>query len=428
LFPEWNREFPEWKRTPGGGDGEMVLCGEPGHGHGGGVKLHRILAEASEAAVAAVFEEGRVLDRVLAEAFLAHPKWGKRDRAFVAETAYETVRWRRALEFVAGDGEIAGLLSAQWTRMGYDLPGWWQWDGASQDEMRAKESELAAQPRAIRESVPDWLDQLGADELGAAWDGELHALNRRAPIVLRVNPLRVSIERARAQLAEAGIIAVPVEGVPDALQVESGKTVSAKLLDGGWVEIQDAGSQQIAPLLGVEPGMRVIDACAGAGGKTLHLATIMQNRGEIRAFDILEPKLNELRRRVARGMISNVRAECLQEGTVAKYREWADRVLLDVPCSGLGTLRRQPDLKWRLTPERLQEVRETQRKILSEYPSMLKPGGMLVYATCSVLPSENNRQAKALADSGGYEMLEELDLSPARTGWDGFYAALMKKL
>jgi 16S rRNA (cytosine967-C5)-methyltransferase len=392
------------------------------------VKLHRILAEAAAAAVAAVFEEGRVLDRVLAEAFGSHPKWGKRDRAFVAESAYETVRWRRGLEFVAGCGEIPDLLAAQWTRRGFEIPEWWQWDGVGVGEMPAREAELAAQPRAVRESVPDWLDELGAAELGAAWDDELHALNLRAPVVLRVNSMKLSMERARAQLAEAGIIAVPVEGAPDALQVEAGKTVPAKLLDGGWAEIQDAGSQQIAPLLGVEPGMRVIDACAGAGGKTLHLAALMGNRGEIRAFDILDAKLAELRRRVARGMISNVRSECLQDGTVAKHREWADRLLLDVPCSGLGTLRRQPDLKWRLTPARLQEVRETQRAILSEYPSMLKPGGCLVYATCSVLPSENRQQVQVLLDGGGFELLEEKSISPARTGWDGFYAALVRKM
>lgn len=405
-----------------------MLCGVAKWGQAGRVRLHRLLAEACASAVAAVFEEGRVLDRVLAEAFGSHPKWGKRDRAFVAETAYETVRWRRALEFVAGSRQIPGLLAAQWTRMGFDIPHWWQWDGFSVEGMRPRELELHAQPRAVRESMPDWLDDLGAAELGSVWDDELHALNLRAPVVLRVNPMKITLERARARLAEAGIITYPVEDAPDALQVEDGKTVPAKLLDGGWAQIQDAGSQQIAPLLGAEPGMRVIDACAGAGGKTLHLAALMKNRGEIRAFDILETKLSELRRRVARGMISNVRGECLHEGSMAKHREWADRLLLDVPCSGLGTLRRQPDLKWRLTPARLQGIRKTQESILSQYPSMLKPGGYLVYATCSILPSENTRQVHFLLDPGGFELLLEKNISPSRTGWDGFYAALVRKI
>lgn len=392
-----------------------------------GVRVHRGLAEQCGAVLAALFEEGCVLERGLARAFGAHPKWGKRDRAFVAESAYEVARWRRGLEFVAGSGEVAALLAAQWTRMGLEVPEWWSWRGESAEEMRRREGELGAQPRAVRESVPDWLDDLGAEELGDRWGRELAALNRRAPVVVRVNPLQVSLAEARERLAAAGVAAEPVAGAADALCLAAGRILPVRLLEEGWVEIQDAGSQQVAPLLDARPGMKVVDACAGAGGKALHLACLMENRGEILAMDVSGEKLAELRRRVARGRVSNLRTTGLGADTVARHREWADRLLLDVPCSGLGTLRRQPDLKWRLTPGRLAEVRELQRRILVEYPVMLKPGGRMVYATCSVLPSENQAQARWLLERGGFEMTGEKVVSPADSGWDGFYAAVMEK-
>jgi 16S rRNA (cytosine967-C5)-methyltransferase len=332
------------------------------------------------------------------------------------------------LAFVADSQAVPALFAAQWIRMGLEVPEWWTWRGADTAGMLAREADLATQPPAVRESVPDWLDLLGREELGeATWERELSALNRRAPVVLRVNRLRCSREEAQARLAAEGVTASPVAGAPDALALEVGRTVPAKLLDQGWLEIQDAGSQQVATLLDVGPGMRVIDACAGAGGKTLHLAALMDNRGEIRAFDLSDGKLAEVKRRVARGMVSNVRTERLQPDATVRHDRWADRLLLDVPCSGLGTLRRQPDLKWRLTLRQLDEVRATQRRILLSYPAMLKPGGRLVYSTCSILPSENSRQTANLLECGGFSLATELAISPAATGWDGFYAAALVK-
>ena len=392
------------------------------------MKIHRILAEASAAIVAAVFEHRRVLDRELAAAFSANPKWGKRDRGFVAESVFEVVRWRRALAFVAGGESAPALLAAQWIRMGLELPAWWTWRGESAAGFASREDDLTNQPFAVRESIPDWLDSLGRDELGAEpWERELEALNRRAPVVLRVNRLRCSRDEAQDRFAAEGLAASPVAGAPDALALEPGKTVPARLLEQGWFEIQDAGSQQIAPLLDARPGMRVVDACAGAGGKTLHLAALMENRGEIRAFDPSAPKLAELKRRVARAIVSNVRTQPLHQDTTALHDGWADRLLLDVPCSGLGTLRRQPDLKWRLTPRQLDETRAAQRQILLTLPAMLKAGGRLVYATCSILPSENARQTAFLLEQGGFTPAAELTVSPAATGWDGFYAAALVK-
>lgn len=403
-------------------------CSGAGGCHIGRMRLHRPLAEACGEILRRVFEEGRVLDRVLAAAFAAHPKWGKRDRGFVAESVYEVARWRRALALVAGSEEPAALLAAQWARAGVELPEWWRWHGEPVAEMERREGALAGEARAVRESVPDWLDRMGEEELGPAWEGELRALNGRAPVHLRVNTLWLTVAEAVDRLAAAGYGAAPVAGAAAALCLEPGRVLPPRLLEEGWLEIQDAGSQQVAPLLEAAPGMRVIDACAGAGGKTLHLAALMGNRGEIRAFDISAAKLAKLRHRVARARVSNVRAGLIDPATAVRLAGWADRLLLDVPCSGLGTLRRQPDLKWRLTVERLAELRLLQREMLARYSGMVKPGGRMVYATCSVLPGENRRQLDWWLGRGGWRELAELAVSPAATGWDGFYAAALERV
>ena len=159
------------------------------------MKMHRILAEAAAGIVKSVFKEHKVLDHALAAAFEENRKWGKRDRGFIAETVFEVVRWRRALGFLADSEEANAMCAAQWVRMGFDIPDWWAYKGLQADEMIAREADLAAQPRAVRESIPDWLDDLGVSELGEAWDAEISALNQRAPVFLRVNTLKTT--RAR---------------------------------------------------------------------------------------------------------------------------------------------------------------------------------------------------------------------------------------
>ncbi|TAE77111.1 MAG: methyltransferase domain-containing protein [Verrucomicrobia bacterium] len=388
------------------------------------MRVHRLLAEGSVGVLREVFDEGRVLDRALDEAFRANPKWGKRDRGFLAETVFEVVRWRRALAFVAADESLEAICAAQWRRAGLEVPEWWRWNGCGLDEMAAREKELGDQSRAVRESVPDWLDEIGEQELGESWGLELAALNRRARVFLRVNPLLTTLDEAVLWLAEAGVPVERVEGAPDALVLPEGKILPKLLAQDGRVEIQDAGSQQIVPLLGVEPGMRVVDTCAGAGGKTLQMAGVMGNRGEIIALDTSERKLVELKKRVARSGARNVRIEPWQSDSLRRRSGWADRVLIDAPCSGLGTLKRQPDLKWRIGPEALQKTIALQAKLLDRYRHLLKPDGQLVYATCSVLPSENTRQVRALLERGAAREIEaELSVSPATSGWDGFYAA-----
>jgi 16S rRNA (cytosine967-C5)-methyltransferase len=391
------------------------------------MKMHRILAEAASALVKSVFKEHKVLDHALAAAFEENPKWGKRDRSFIAETAFEVVRWRRALSFVADSEEGNALCAAQWLRMGFELPDWWRFKGATADDMRAREADLTAQPRMIRESIPDWLDALGEQELGAAWDAEIAALNRRAPVYLRVNTLKHSRADAIAWLASHQVEATEVAGLPDALMLAAGKSLPKSLRFDGRVEIQDAGSQLIAPLLDPQAGERIVDACSGAGGKALHLAALMHNDGRIHALDVDERKLVELARRAKRAGATCVKTGHITPSTPGDFAGKADRLLIDSPCSGLGTLKRQPDLKWRLKPAQIDRVRGIQRELLRDYPVMLKPGGTLVYATCSILPSENRGAVDSLLEEGGYELIGEHPVSPALTGFDGFYAAVLVK-
>ena len=392
------------------------------------MKMHRILAEAASGIARSVFREHKVLDHELAAAFESNPRWGKRDRSFIAETVFEVARWRRALSFLVDSEETTALCAAQWVRMGFEIPEWWSYHGCRPDEIKARESELVQQPRAVRESIPDWIDDLASTELGAAWDAEISALNRRAPVFLRVNTQRGTRAEAIAWLESHGIAAATVPDLPDALVLDPGKALPKSLRLDGRVEIQDAGSQLIAPLLDPQPGERVIDACSGAGGKSLHLAALMHNQGRVLAMDVDVKKLEELKRRAKRAGVNKcINPKEITATTAVDFANVADRLLIDSPCSGLGTLRRQPDLKWRLKPAALERLRTIQKELLTTYTAMLRPGGRLVYATCSILPSENRAAVDHLLAQGGFTLLQECLVSPATTGFDGFYAAALEK-
>lgn len=390
------------------------------------MKMHRILAEAASGIIKSVFKEHKVLDHALAAAFEENPKWGKRDRSFIAETAFEVVRWRRALGFLSDSEETNAMCAAQWVRMGYEIPTWWTYKGLTANEITEREILLAQQPRAIRESIPDWMDQLGHQELGATWDAEIAALNQRASVYLRVNTLMTTRTEAINWLASLGIIATEVPGLPDALALAANKVLPKSLRSDGRIEIQDAGSQSIAPLLNAQPSERIIDACSGAGGKALHIAALIQNEGRVFGMDIDAKKLTELERRARRAKASCLKAKLIEASTPADFEAVADRLLIDAPCSGLGTLKRQPDLKWRLKPAQLERVQQIQKNLLASYTQMLKPGGRLVYATCSILPSENRAAVDSLIASGRFTLKSEHPISPALTGFDGFYAAVLE--
>ena len=365
-----------------------------------------------------------------------HRKWGARDRRFAAETVYDIVRWWRLLwavedrEADLGDLRLWKLVGTHLALKGWDLPDWDEFKWVNPATIRARLTR-AEERRAVRESVPDWLDDLGARELGEQWDAELHALNQPADVVLRANTLKTNRDELRAALAAEEIEAVPLLWAQDALVLSHRQNALATAaFKNGLFEVQDACSQLVGPLLGVTPGMRVVDACAGAGGKSLHLAALMQNKGRIVALDVDGRKLDELKRRARRDSVGNIETRVVDSSKVLKrLAGTADRLLLDVPCSGLGVLRRNPDAKWKLTPEAIERLILSQQEILASHGDVLRPGGRMVYATCSILPSENERQIEwfLTQQAGRYALVEQKTLLPTKSGFDGFFMALLER-
>ena len=219
---------------------------------------------------------------------------------------------------------------------------------------------------------------------------------------------------------------------PDALKlVERANVFTTEAFHEGLFEVQDASSQLVAAYLDVEPGMKVVDACAGAGGKTLHLAALMQNKGQIIAMDIYESKLKKLKIRARRNKAHNIDLRVIDSTKVIKkLHEKADRVLIDAPCSGLGVLKRNPDSKWKLQSEFIDEIKKTQQEVLQNYSKMVKPGGKMVYATCSILPSENRQQVDLFLTSEAgksFTFVKDSNIYAHLSGFDGFYMALLEK-
>ncbi len=394
------------------------------------VKFHRVLVEAVLSALTEIFENGRQADKVIEQVLKSDRRWGARDRGFIAENVYEIVRWQRLIEFV---GQLSTLSNYEafgvWQIIKKnELPNWPEFLGIDTKKIWKRHSEAQA-IRKVRESIPDWLDELGEAELGANWEAELHALNQPAPVVLRANTLKTTRDELQKLLFKNAIETHSLAEAPNALVLKEKKNVfQTEYFQNGFFEVQDTGSQLIAPLLDIQPGQRVIDACAGAGGKTLHLAALMQNKGSLIAMDTEAWKLDELKRRARRNGVSNVETRAIEPKTIKRLRDTADRLLLDVPCSGLGVLRRNPDSKWKMKPDFLDKIRQIQLEILNDYSRMVKTGGKMVYATCSILPSESEHQVQRfLSEQPNWQLITEQRASPARNGTDGFYMALLVK-
>lgn len=334
--------------------------------------------------------------------FRAHPSLGQRDRARVGDWIFDTLRNLRLYRELArrqhGDSAAASdeprhlieIARARSERAG-QAP--LAERAAGDAALEQVESDLTP---AIRYSLPDWLwDRLVASHADRT-ESIARALLQPAPIDLRVNLLRGKAEALRSLLAERGVDAVPIEGVPTGLRV-AGRPNLARLdlFERGWFEIQDAGSQRIADLCEARRGQLVVDFCAGAGGKTLALSARMRNSGRVLAFDTGQQRLSRLLPRATRAgvdIVSPMRITGTQDPRLARYRRRADVVLVDAPCSGTGTLTRNPELKWRLSPQRLQAHVLEQQAILAAASALVKPGGTLIYATCSLLNEENRAQ------------------------------------
>ncbi|EOZ96090.1 16S rRNA (cytosine(967)-C(5))-methyltransferase [Indibacter alkaliphilus LW1] len=377
-----------------------------------------------------IFNNNRYADKVIEKTFKANLKWGARDRAFVAESIYEMVRWWRLINEISPSKDLYQLFGTYWLLQGNKLPEWREFKGLHADEINNKFRKI--QERAILQSIPDWMDEMGESLLREKWDKELNTLNQTAAVVLRVNSLKVTREQLMNKFAENGIETYAPKGYKDALVLAKRQNIfRTQEFKDGLFEVQDASSQLVATALDVEPGMRVIDACAGAGGKSLHIATLMEDKGRVLSMDIEDWKLKNTKLRARRNGISIIETRTIEGNkTIKRLKESADRLLLDVPCSGLGVLKRNPDTKWKLSPESIAKVQVIQQEILQNYSSMVKKGGLMVYATCSILPTENQDQVeKFLASEAGqsFELLEDQKVLAQESGFDGFYIAKLKR-
>lgn len=407
------------------------------------MKLHRPLFFQIMTALKQIFglegERGFHADKVIERLFQTNRKLGARDRRFIAEAVYDIVRWWRLLAFCADvdestiqdDADLWRIVGAWLLISKREAPDWPEFAALDRKKILSKRESANALP-AVRESVPDWLYALGLKELGESkWHEVLAQSNHQAPVVLRANRLKIVREELQRELSREGIETVYAPGTTDGLILKERKNVfTTESFKKGYFEVQDGASQQAAVKLDPQPGERVIDACAGAGGKSLHIAALMGNKGKVIALDVHANKLAELRKRASRAGADIIETRLIESTKVIKRLEKsADRVLLDVPCTGLGVLRRNPDTKWKLTPEEVKRLHSTQKEILSSYARMLKPGGRLVYATCSILPSENSKQVELfLAEhSDEWSLVEQIQHWPDENGYDGFYIAVLER-
>ena len=276
------------------------------------MKLHRNLVFATIDSLHLIFNEHKQADKVLKNTLKRDKRWGARDRGFIAETTYDIVRWKRLYSKIADVKEpynranLFRLFTVWATLKGIQIPDWPQFETTPTRKIKGKFDELS-KIRKYKESVPDWLDDLGLKELGKKWDKEIHSLNQLADVILRVNTLKTTKEKLQNNLQELDIETESIKGYPQALKlVKRTNVFVTEAFKNGWFEVQDASSQKVAKFLNPKPGTRVVDTCAGAGGKSLHIASLMENKGQVIALDIYENKLKELKRRAKRNGVHNI--------------------------------------------------------------------------------------------------------------------------
>jgi 16S rRNA (cytosine967-C5)-methyltransferase len=397
-------------------------------------KLYEISSEICTT-LGVVFWENVYATKAIQHTMKRHREWEDDKRAAFSEAVYDIIRWWRPLWYIIGQEPSAeetdlqkiitiylfskkGDITALQNKRGLDV---------SQVLQRIENTKTS---RALREALPDWLDIQGEKELDIRWDPVIAALNKTPDLTIRVNMLKTTAREVSVILRKEGIIAEPIKGNPDALLIrEKTNVFTLQSFNAGLFEVQDAASQMVSRILDPQPGMRVVDACAGEGSKTLHLAALIKNKGKIIALDTQEWRLRELRKRATKAGADTIETRLITSSKKYKrMQDTADRLLLDVPCSGLGTLRRNPDIKWKLTLNDLDRLKHVQHDLLERYCSLLKPLGTMVYSVCSIFPSEGEFQVQQfLKNHEDYCLLKEKRYWPDTDRTDGFYTALIQR-
>lgn len=379
-----------------------------------------------------IFEKDEYTDRALEKIFKKNKLWGSRDRGFVAEMVYDMVRWKRKINFASSDSlkkkHYWDFIGAWIIMNDADLPDFEEFGRLKRDKILAATREAYRHPE-IENSLSDDLNKIGLEELGDKWYEEIKELNYPAVAILRVNNLKTNAQELKAKFKEQGIEIAKLKRYDDAYVLkEKTNLFLTDEFKNGWFEMQDASSQLVGPFTEVKPGMRVVDTCAGAGGKSLHLANLMENKGQIISMDIYQNKLNELKKRAKRNGAHNIQTKLIDTKQLKRWKGTFDRVLIDAPCTGSGVLKRNPDAKYKINQEFLNNVKATQAEVLENYSKLMKDDGLLVYATCSIFPSENNKQIEHfLKNHSEFKLIEEKKIWPSETGFDGFYMAKLAK-
>jgi len=398
------------------------------------MRLHKNLVLAVIKILDGVFNQDFYADKTIEKVLKLDKRWGSRDRAFIAETSYEIVRWKRLYLEIADVKKpfqyknLWRVFSVWAVLKGINLPNWTEFQETPKRRIKGKFDELS-KIRKFRESVPDWIDKLACDEIGEKkWEKEISELNKMAELVIRTNTLKTNSSELQKIFLDEEISTEIISGYPDALRLKKRVNLFKKeSFQKGLYEVQDASSQLVAPFLKIEPGMKICDICAGAGGKTLHLSALSKNKGQILAMDIYKHKLIQLKKRAKRNSAFNIETKLIENNkSIKRLKGKIDRLLIDAPCSGLGVLKRNPDSKWKLQPDFLNKIKDTQLKILKQYSKLIKENGKIVYATCSILPSENEHQINSFLKSEegqDFKLEEEKKISPLSSGFDGFYMA-----
>ena len=403
------------------------------------MKLHRNIALGIVSGLENTLIKKRPAADVIKKLLKSNSNWGSRDRKSIAKIFYDIIRQKRLLEAVLGienqqiENTFHQLIGGWMVLNDHNLPQWSEFETIDVNQVKEKTKSLYKQ-RKYRHSLPDWLDQMGIQAFGENfWGKEINALDQPAQLVVRANQLMTSAAQLKGILKKKYQIKTELLAqYPNALVFEKHQSLKdIKEYRQGYFEVQDANSQAIAPYLKPESGKYYIDACAGAGGKSLHLASLTKDKANIMALDIFGSKLDELRKRAHRNQMESIQTTCVKEIKVLhSLKGDADGVLIDAPCSGLGVLKRNPDAKWLMNPERINEIVKTQEKILKTYSQLVKKRGILVYATCSFLPQENSQQVQKFLNSehgAAFELEQEQSYFSHQTGFDSFYCARLVK-
>ena len=384
----------------------------------------------------AVLEEKKPLDRSYA-LYFSKVKLPAVEQGFILRSVNGMFRRLSFYAYVAGlrrpsdfERHVNRLIICYCADQGWPIPELDAGDGFDRSKLSVRLGQARNHP-VLAQGCPIWLEEIGSKAYGENWEAERKALGSDAARYIRVNTLKTDRDHLASELSTECVVTKSVKGVNTALEVTSNSALfRTKAFKEGLFEQQDAGSQLIAPFLKAGPDLTVVDACAGAGGKTLHLAALMEGRGKLIAMDTESWKLEDLKKRARRAGAHNIETRLIDSTKVIKrLYDKADRVLIDAPCSGTGVLRRTPDSKWRDGRDRLPELIFLQQDLLTRYSRMAKVGGLIVYSTCSILPRENREQIDYFLShcDGAFELEEDRQLLPSE-GFDGFYMARLRRV